>query len=78
MSSHEQGDAAGLHGDAAVLRAAARVMRRRSRNPHGFWLGVFCSALENWAGKLDAQAAAADSEWGWWKRVADLRKQAEP
>lgn len=39
--------------DAYVLRFAVRVLRRRSRRPKSFWLGVVCRVLETAATRIE-------------------------
>lgn len=45
--------------DAATLRAAATILRRRSRKPNGFWLNIFCRILSETADDIDKETGRA-------------------
>lgn len=41
--------------DAQTLRAAATIIRRRSKRPRGFWLAIFCRVLTETADDIDKE-----------------------
>lgn len=45
--------------DAKILRAAAVILRERSRKPRGFWLGIFCRILTDTADAIDLESRSA-------------------